>query len=127
MKNGFEGLQAFELAYRSAMEIFHQSKNFPQEEKYSLTDQIRRSSRSVCANTAEAYRKRRYLKHYVMKLTDADGEASETIVWLNFARDCGYLPPETHDRLYSQYGEIGKLLGFMIGNPAKFGVPAPEQ
>ena len=73
MKGGFEGLKVFELAYESAMEIFRASKDFPKEEKYSLTDQILRSSRSVCANTAEAYRKRRYFKHYVMKLTDADG------------------------------------------------------
>ena len=91
MNNGFEGLKAYELAYAGAMQIFRLSKMFPQEEKYSLTDQIRRSSRSVCANTAEAYRKRRYLKHYVMKLTDADGEASETVVGLHFAKDCGYI------------------------------------
>ena len=74
MKDGFEGLKAYELAYAGAMKIFRLSKEFPKEEKYSLTDQIRRSSRSVCANIAEAYRKRRYQKHYVMKLTDADGE-----------------------------------------------------
>ncbi len=86
MKDGFEGLKVYELAYAGAMRIFRLSKAFPKEEKCSLSDQIRRSSRSVCSNTAEAYRKRRYLKHYVMKLTDADGEASETIVWLNFAR-----------------------------------------
>lgn len=122
MKDGFEGLKAYELAYAGAMQIFRLSKAFPQEEKYSLSDQIRRSSRSVCANTAGAYRKRRYLKHYVMKLTDADGEASETIVWLNFARDCGYMDDETFTALCSTYREIGKLLGFMIDHPDKFGV-----
>jgi four helix bundle protein len=122
MKDGFEGLKAYELAYAGAMQIFRLSKAFPQEEKYSLSDQIRRSSRSVCSNTAEAYRKRRYLKHYVMKLTDADGEASETIVWLNFARDCGYMDDETFTALCSTYREIGKLLGFMIDHPDKFGV-----
>jgi len=122
MKDGFEGLKAYELAYAGAMQIFRLSKAFPQEEKYSLSDQIRRSSRSVCSNTAEAYRKRWYLKHYVMKLTDADGEASETIVWLNFAKDCGYMDDETFTTLCSTYREIGKLLGFMIDHPDKFGV-----
>jgi len=122
MKEGFEGLRAYELAYEGAMEIFRLSKAFPLEEKYSLTDQIRRSSRSVCANVAEAYRKRRYAKHYVMKLSDADGEASETLVWLNFAKDCGYLTAETHAKLCPCYHEVGKLLGFMMDHPEKFGV-----
>ena len=122
MSEGFESLRAYELSYHGAMDIFALSKSFPAEEKYALTDQIRRSSRSVCANTAEAYRKRRYLKHYVMKLTDADGEASETLVWLNFAKDCGYITGETHEKLSDSYHEIGKLLGFMIDHPEKFGV-----
>jgi len=126
MKSGFEGLRVFELAYEGALEIFRLSKLFPAEEKYSLTDQIRRASRSVCANTAEAYRKRRYLKHYVMKLTDADGEASETLVWLHFAKDCGYLIAERHESLCERYHEIGKLLGFMMDNPDKFGVVCKE-
>ena len=126
MSEGFESLHAYELAYQGAMEIFGLSKAFPAEEKYSLTDQIRRSSRSVCANTAEAYRKRRYQKHYIMKLTDADGEASETLVWLNFAKDCGYLSVEPFERLSSQYHEIGKLLGFMMDNPEKFGAFGTE-
>jgi four helix bundle protein len=124
MKEGFEGLRVYELAYAGAMEIFRLSKAFPPEEKYSLTDQVRRSSRSVCANTAEAYRKRRYHKHYVMKLTDADGETSETIVWLNFSKDCGYITEEIFESLSLRYNEIGKLLGFMIDHPEKFGVPA---
>jgi len=80
MRNGVEGLKGFELAYEGAMQIFRLSKDFPAEERYSLTDQIRRSSRSVCTNMAEAYRKRRYIKHYLSKLTDADGEASETVI-----------------------------------------------
>ncbi|MEI6645163.1 MAG: four helix bundle protein [bacterium] len=122
MKCGVEGLKVFELAYDGAMQIFVSSKSFPVEEKYALTDQIRRSSRSVCANTAEAYRKRRYLKHYLSKLTDADGEASETVVWLRFARDCGYITIETFECLYSRYGEVGKLFGYMMDNPRKFGV-----
>lgn len=80
----------------------------------------------MCANTAEAYRKRRYPKHYVMKLTDADGEASETLVWLNFAKDCGYIAAECFDQLAQQYHEIGKLLGYMMDNPEKFGVSCVE-
>lgn len=121
MKEGFESLRAYELAYQGAMSIYDLSKSFPPEEKYSLTDQVRRASRSVCANTAEAYRKRRYPRHYVMKLSDADGEASETLVWLNFAKDCGYLNVESFVQLTSQYHEVGKLLGFMMDNPEKFG------
>lgn len=126
MKGGFEHLRAYELAYEGAMQIFDLSKRFPPDEKYSLSDQVRRSSRSVCANTAEAYRKRRYPKHYVMKLTDADGEASETLVWLNFAKDCGYIAAECFDQLAQQYHEIGKLLGYMMDNPEKFGVSCVE-
>jgi four helix bundle protein len=122
MQKGVEGLKVFELAYEGAMQIFALSKKFPPEEKYSLTDQIRRSSRSVCTNTAEAYRKRRYLKHYLSKLTDADGEASETGVWLKFAKDCGYITVETFDQLSVRYGDVGKLLGYMMEHPDKFGV-----
>ncbi len=122
MQKGVEGLKVFELAYEGAMQIFELSKNFPVEERYSLTDQIRRSSRSVCANTAEAYRKRSYLKHYLSKLTDADGEASETGVWLRFAKDCGYITPEKFEQLASRYGDVGKLLGYMMDHPEKFGV-----
>jgi len=87
----FEDLIAFRKAYANAMLIFETSKAFPTVEKYSLTDQIRRSSRSVCANIAEAYRKRRYPKHFISKLTDADGENSETAVWIKFAFDCKYI------------------------------------
>jgi four helix bundle protein len=88
---GFRDLKVYQLAYRLAMEIFHESKSFPPEEKYSLTDQIRRSSRSVAANIAEGYRKKRYVKMFVSKMADADGEATETQVWLDFALDCGYM------------------------------------
>ena len=126
MKEGFEGLKAYELAYAGAMEIYGLTKACPPEEKYALTDQIRRFSRSVCANIAESYRKRRYVKHYVMKLSDADGEASETIVWINFAKDCGYLAVDTFESLTSRYHEIGKLLGFMMDCPEKFGVRISE-
>src|SRR5438270_3280646 len=88
--HGFRDLKVYQLAYQLAMEIFHESKSFPPEEKYSLTDQIRRSSRSVASNIAEGYRKKRYAKMFVSKMADADGEATETQVWLDFARDCGY-------------------------------------
>ena len=88
---GFRDLKVYQLAYQLAMEIFHESKSFPPEEKYSLTDQIRRSSLSVASNIAEGYRKKRYAKMFVSKMADADGQAAEIQVWLDFARDCGYL------------------------------------
>lgn len=108
------------MAYRLAMEIFHLTQSFPKEETYSLTDQIRRSSRSVCSNIAEAYRKRRYPKHFTSKITDADGEASETMVFLDFAPDCGYIGAELHQSLSERYGEVGKMLGSMAEHPERF-------
>lgn len=104
------------------MAIFEESKSFPKEERYSLTDQVRRSSRSVCANIAESYRKRRYEKHFISKLTDADAENSETQVWLDFAEACEYISGERKEKLLSGPEEIGKLIQFMIENPGKFGV-----
>ncbi len=103
------------------MEIYNVSKSFPSEEKYSLTDQIRRSSRSVCANIAEAYRKRRYVNHFISKLTDSDGENSETNVWLEFALNCDYLTNEQFQALNEKTLEIGKLINYMINNPNNFG------
>jgi four helix bundle protein len=120
MFRGHRDLKVFQLAYRLAMEIFHLSKRFPREEVYSLTDQIRRSSRSVAANLAEGFRKRRYPNMLVNKLTDCDGEATETQVWLDFALDCGYLSQETHDRLIKGYEEVGRMLQGMISNPSRF-------
>lgn len=120
MLRGHRDLKVFQLAYDLAMEIFHLSKNFPREEVYSLTDQIRRSSRSVVANLAEGFRKRRYPNMLVNKLTDCDGEATETQVWLDFALDCGYLSKENHDRLISGYEEVGRMLAGMIANPSRF-------
>ena len=102
------------------MEIFNASKNFPYEEKYSLTDQIRRSSRSVAVNIAEGFRKRQYPKMFVNKLSDADGEAAETQVWLNFALDCGYISDEQFKGLISKYEEVGRMLGSMMATPEKF-------
>lgn len=103
------------------MEIFQLSKSFPIEEKYSLTDQIRRSSRSTCANIAEAYRKRRYINHFISKLTDSDAENSETNVWLEFALKCGYLSYDHYQVLNEKTVEIGRIINYMINNPQKFG------
>ena len=103
------------------MEIFNISRAFPKEEKYSLTDQIKRSSRSVSTNIAEAYRKRRYVNHFISKLSDSDAENSETNVWLEFALECEYINNETFISLTAKNTEIGKLINFMINNPDKFG------
>ena len=113
-------LRVYKKAYALAMAIFHVSKNWPVEEKYSLTDQIRRCSRSVCANLREAWAKRRYAAHFISKLTDADGENSETDSWLDFARDCGYISSEDHERLTADCREVGAMLGSMLNNPAPF-------
>lgn len=104
------------------MKIFEISKSFPPEEKYSLTDQIRRASRSVCANIAEAYRKRVFPKHFHSKLTDCDAENSETQVWIAFCFTCNYIPEQTYYELLAESDEIGKLINYMIMNPARFGV-----
>lgn len=110
-------LDAYHKAFDAAMQIFELSKAFPREETYSLTDQIRRSSRSICANLAEAWRKRRYEKAFVSKLSDAESEAAETQVWLEFAVKCAYLPREEAKNLYQTYEEILKLLVSMINHP----------
>ena len=107
-------------AYELAMQVFRMSKTFPKEEQYSLTSQIRRSSRSVCLNLREAWAKRRYAAHFLSKLSDCDGENSETDTSLDFARDCGYLDPTVHAQLAAQCTEIGKMLGSMIQNPDPF-------
>ena len=111
---GFKKLLAYQKGFDLAMSIFEVSKSFPIEEKYSLTDQIRRSSRSVCANLSEAYRKRRYEKHFISKLTDSDAENSETQVWLGFAKECGYIDEELLSNLENESMEIGKLIQYMI-------------
>lgn len=117
----FKELIVYKKAYQLAMEIYELSKKFPLEEKYSLTDQIRRSSRSVCANFAEAYRKRLYVKNFISKLTDSDAENSETVVWLDFALECNYLEKEIHAKFIQETDEIGRLLNYMMLNPEKFG------
>lgn len=117
---GYRDLKVYQLAYKLAMDIFNASKSFPKDEKYSLTDQIRRSSRSIAANIAEGFRKRQYPKMFVSKLADADGEATETQVWLDFARDCEYLPSKLHAELIKGYEEVGRMLGTMMSMPEKF-------
>ena len=117
---GHRDLKAYQLAYKLAMEIFVRSKTFPEDERYSLTNQIRRSSRSVAANIAEGYRKRQYPHMFVSKLADCDAEATETQVWLDFARDCGYLSANRQKELATGYDELGRMLSSMIKDPAKF-------
>jgi four helix bundle protein len=124
--NGHKSLRVYQLAYELAMEIFHLSKKFPSEEKYSLTDQIRRSSRSVATNIAEGYRKRQYSKMFVSKLADSDGETAETQSWLDFSRDCGYISRETHESLHSRYESVGGMLGNMMQHPEKFAPRGPR-
>src|SRR5690606_26106905 len=116
----FRDLRAYQIAFELAMEIFEVSKAFPAEERYSLTDQIRRASRSVCANFAESYRKRCYPKHFISKLTDSDAENSETLVWLQFALKCNYISEKQFSELESKNTEVGKLISFMIIHPEKF-------
>ena len=102
------------------MEIYELSKAWPPEEKYSLTDQVRRASRSVCSNLREAWSKRRYEAHFISKLTDSDGENSETDTWLDFALDCGYIEQSDHLHLTTECKEIGSMLGSMLKKPRTF-------
>lgn len=113
-------LDVYQLAFELAMEIYRASKRFPAEEKYSLTDQVRRSSRSVCANLREVWAKRRYESHFISKLTDCDGENGETGTWLDFALACGYLTEQQHADLAGKNARVGQMLGGMIKNPAGF-------
>jgi len=116
----FRELEVYQLAMESAMRIFELTKRFPPEEKYSLTDQIRRSSRSVCANLAETWRKRRYPKAFVSKLSDAEAEAAETQVWLEFAKKCGYMAPDRAYELDETYDHIqGKIVN-MLRHPEQW-------
>jgi four helix bundle protein len=108
--------------YRKAYElaIFDLSKQFPAEEKYALTSQVRRSSRSVCLNLREAWAKRRYEAHFISQLTDCDGENAETCSSLDFARDCGSITTAPHDQLVALNRQIGRMLGSMLTNPSPF-------
>ena len=113
-------LTVYKAAYDLSMDIFALTKRFPAEEKYALTSQIRRSSRSVCLNLREAWAKRRYEPHFASKLTDCDGENSETDSSLDFARDCGFLTVAQHRELALLCQEVGKMLGSMINKPGPF-------
>jgi four helix bundle protein len=113
-------LEVYRMAYALAMEIFHLSKEFPSEEKFALTGQIRRSSRSVAMNLREAWAKRRYEAHFVSKLTDCDGEANETDTSLDFSRDCEYITQTQHTDLVAKCDAIRRMLGSMLKNPKPF-------
>jgi four helix bundle protein len=117
---GYKDLRAFQLSYKLAMDIFETTKTFPKEERYSLTDQIRRSSRSIPTNISEAWKKRLYPKMFVSKIIDAAGEAGETEVWLDFAKDTGYLQKDRYDELVSGYNELNRMLYGMAEKPEKF-------
>jgi four helix bundle protein len=117
-------LRVFQLGFDAAMKIFESSKRWPPEERYSLTDQIRRSSRAVCANIAEAWRKRRYEASFVSKLSDADAEVAETQVWLDFAHACGYMDKTTYSELYQVYDQISGGLVKMMAGPTSWCGPA---
>ncbi len=108
--NSAKDLIVYQKSYALAMQVFELSKSFPPDEKFALTSQIRRSSRSICLNLREAWAKRRYEAHFVSKLTDSDGENSETDSSLDFAKDCGYITPEIHRQLTNDCSEIGKML-----------------
>lgn len=116
-------LEVYTKAFGVAMEIFEVSKGFPKEETYSLTDQIRRSSRSVCANIAEGWQKRRYEAAFVAKLSDSESEAAETQVWLQFAVECGYVDRVCATPFYQTYDEILRMLVSMIHSPETWTIP----
>lgn len=118
--DNFRELTVYKKAFALAMQIFRTSKKFPTEEKYGLTSQIRRSSRSVCSSIGEGYRKRQYQAHFVSKTSDADMENSETQVWFDFALACEYIDKKEYVELLKQSEEIGKLLGHMISFPEKY-------
>jgi four helix bundle protein len=121
----FRELIVYQKARQLSREVFKLTARFPKEEAFSLTDQIRRSSRSIGAQIAEAWGKRKYEKHFASKLTDGDGEQYETQHWIETARDCNYLTPEETDSLLRQCAEIGRLLGGMIAKAEQFCNPSP--
>jgi four helix bundle protein len=113
-------LEVYKKGYELAMRVFELTRKFPVEEKYALTSQIRRSSRSICLNLREMWAKRRYEAHFISKLTDCDGENSETDSSLDFAKGCGYISTIQHEELTSLCREVGKMLGSMIKSPDPF-------
>ena len=118
--NSAKDLKVYKKAYKLSMDIFLISKIIPPEEKFALINQIRRSSRSVCLNLREAWSKRRYEAHFISKLTDCDGENSETDSSLDFARDCKYIKENEHKKLTEMCAEVGRMLGGMLNKPEKF-------
>ena len=117
---GYRDLKVYQMAYQIALDIHQVTKTFPKEKKYSLTGQIRRSSRSVPANLAEAWKKRRYEKAFISKLIDCTGEAGETEVWLDFSKDFGYLRDDQYQQLMQRYDEVNRMLYGMIDKADKF-------
>ena len=118
----YKQLIAYQKAFQLAVDIFNITKNFPSEEKYSLTSQIRRASRSVCANMAEAYKRRLYKDYFISKLNDCETENTETQVWLDFALAFNYIDATIHQELTNRNNEVGKLIWYMINNPVKFSI-----
>jgi four helix bundle protein len=118
--SSYRDLKVYQLAFAAQQDVFEVSKTFPVEERYALTDQIRRASRSVGANVVEAWQKRRYIAAFTSKLTDADGELAETQHWLETAVRCRYITNEAHDRIVSECRRIGQMLGTMMAHPEKF-------
>ncbi len=119
---GFRELHVYQESFAAAMRVFTLTKQFPNEERYAMVDQMRRSSRSVCANIAEAWRKRRYKAHFVSKLSDAESEAEETRVWLEFAFHCRYLEKSDFDELDDTYDKILGQLVRMLSEPGKWSI-----
>ena len=119
-KIGLKDLKVYQDLYQLALEINNLTKKFPIDERFALTNQIRRSSRSICSNIAEAYRKRQYPKHFISKLSDADAELCETLIWLDFSKDLGYIQTEEYAFVTKRYQNIGKMLGGMMKSPEKF-------
>jgi four helix bundle protein len=118
--SSFKDLRVYKLSFELQQEIFEASKQFPAEERYALTDQVRRASRSIGANLAEAWQKRRYVAHFVSKLTDADGEQAETQHWLDTAAACNYVSEKEQEVLLAKCLRIGQMLGTMMAKPEKF-------
>ncbi len=116
----FNDLEVYKLAFKTAMKIYFRSKKWPQDERYSLIDQIRRSSSSVCSNIAEAWRRRKYPAHFISKLSDSDAEAAETKVWLQFAFKCGYIDEKEFSNLSSEYDHLCAMFTIMIRQPEKW-------
>lgn len=119
-RNTFRELKAYQKGFELSMKIFQLTKKFPKEEQYDLVSQIKRSSRAVCANIGEGYRKRRYDKYFVSRLTDADMENTETQVWLDFSYHCEYINENVYDELINDSEEVGKIISYMIDNTDKF-------